>query len=86
MRLSGTARDSEFAYSYLEGRSIHSQKCCCSIRTCHNPIALLESLKNLLTFRFLQSAVECTICRFQRSGLFRNQTGLGKFQIANVHS
>ncbi len=51
--LSSTARDSEFAYSYLEGRSIYSEKRRRAIRTCHNPIALLEGLEDLLTFGFL---------------------------------
>ena len=55
------------------------------MRTCHNPIALLESFENLLTLRFLQNVVKCPVRRGFRSrgSLFRT-SGLGKLQIGNI--
>ena len=58
MRLRRTARDSELIHSQLEGGSFHSKMLCCAIRTSHNPIAFLESLKNLLAFGFFQERHE----------------------------
>ena len=78
------ARNSELMHSQLEGGPLHSKMCRCPIRARHNPIALLESFKNLLTFRFLQNVVKCAICRFQRSGFFYRGAGLGKFQISHI--
>src|SRR6266436_6911980 len=69
-RLRRTARDSKLMHSQLEGGPLHSEMCRCPVGTCHNPIALFKSSNNLLTFRFLQSVVKCTICRFRRSGSF----------------
>jgi len=52
VRLGSAARDSEFAYSYLERRSIHSKTHRRAIGTSNNPIALFESLEDLLTLGF----------------------------------
>ena len=64
--LRGIANNSEFANSLLERGTLHSKVCCSPVGTCHNPIALFKSYKNLLTFRFLQNVVKVTICRFRR--------------------
>jgi hypothetical protein len=83
-RLRSTASDSELVHSQLEGRPFHSKMCRCSVGTCHNPIGLLKSSKNLLTFRFLQNVVKCAICRFRRSGFFCRGAGFGNFKVANI--
>src|SRR5882724_1319245 len=85
-RLCRTAHDSEFLHSQLEGGSFHCKMCSCAIRVGHNPIALLESFKNLFTFRSLQNVVKCTICRFRRNRFFRRRAGLGNLEIANINS
>src|SRR5258708_24854268 len=61
-QLRRAARNSELMHSQLEGGPLHSKMCRCPIRARHNPIALLESFKNLLTFRFLQNVAKCAIC------------------------
>src|SRR5882672_3537131 len=61
-RLSRAARNSEFLHSQLQCGSLHGKMCRCAVRAGHNPIGFLESLKNLLAFRFLQNAVKCAIC------------------------
>src|SRR6266850_1954360 len=83
-RLCRTTRDSELLHSQLERGSFHCKMCRCAVRAGNNPIAFLESPKNLLAFRFLQNAVKCAICRFGSSGFFRWKVGLGELQIANV--
>jgi hypothetical protein len=59
-RLGRTACDSEFANSLLEGGSLHSKLCCRSVEARHNPVALLQGLADLLTFRLLQDIVKGT--------------------------
>jgi hypothetical protein len=83
-RLCSPACDSELMHSQLEGGPLHSKMCRCSVGTCHNPIAVLKSSKNLLTFRFLQNVVKCAICRFRRRGFFCRRAGFGNFKVANI--
>src|SRR5712664_1911539 len=83
-RLCRTARDSELLHSQLEGGAFHCKMCRRAIRAGHNPIALLESFKNLLTFRFPQNVVKCAIGRFRSRGFFLRRASLGKFKIGNI--
>ena len=78
------ASNSELMHSQLERGPLHSKMCRRPVGTCHNPIALFESLKNLLTFRFLQNVVKCAIRRRRRGGLFCRRAALGEFKIANI--
>src|SRR6266849_3078558 len=72
-------------HSLLERGSLHSKACRCAMRTGHNPIALLESFENLLTLRFLQNVMKCSVCRgFRSGGSFFQTSGLRKLQIGNV--
>jgi hypothetical protein len=84
VRLCGTVRDSEFAYPYLEGRSVHSKKCRGTMGAGDNPITLLEGLEDLLTFGFLQDMLQCAVCGIRSSGFFFRMTALGKFQISHL--
>src|SRR6266853_549955 len=72
-------------HSLLKGGSLHSKTRGGSVGTRHNPIALLDSSKNLLTFCFRQNFVKCTICRFRKSRFFcRWWATLRKFQISHI--
>src|ERR1700727_249186 len=70
-------------YSLLECGALHSKTCCCAMRACHNPIALLESFENLLTLRFLQNVMKCAAGFRSRRPFFR-MSGFGKLQIGNI--
>ena len=85
-RLCRTARDSELLHSQLESGSFHCKMCRCPVWAGHNPIAFLESFKNLLTFRFLQNPVKCTICRFRRTGSSLRRASPGRFKIGDIHA
>src|SRR5580704_14169276 len=69
----------------LERRSLHSKTCRCAVRTCNNPIALRERLKDLLTLRFLQNVMKCPVYGGFRSGAsFFRVSGFGKLQIGKI--
>ena len=76
----------EFMHSQLKGGPLHAKMCRCTVGTCYNPIALFQSFKNLLTFRFFQNLAKSAICRFRRCRSFQGKAGLGRFKIANIHS
>src|ERR1700736_89700 len=84
-RLCRIARNPQLMHSQLKRGSLHSKMCRSAVGTGYNPIALFESFKNLLTFRFFQNVVKGTICRFQRSGCFRRKASLGNFKIVNIN-
>src|SRR5580698_5215566 len=61
-RLRRAARNSELMHSLLKRGALHSKTCRCAMRTCHNPVALSESIQDLLTLRFLQNVMERAVC------------------------
>src|SRR6266478_843396 len=72
-------------HSLLERRSLHSKTCRCAMRTCHNPIALLQGVEDVLAFHSLQNVMKCPVCfGLQSSDSFFWMAGLGKFQISHV--
>src|ERR1700757_2438777 len=70
------ARNPEFMHSQLKGGPLHAKMCRCAVGAGYNPIALFQSLKNLLTFLFLQNLAKSAICRFRRCGFFHRKAGL----------
>jgi hypothetical protein len=87
VRLCRSARDSEFAYSDLEGRSIYPKECRRTMGTCNNPVALLKGAEDVPTLRFLQNAMKCPVCRgLWSSGSLFYVHGLGRFKSANVNT